>query len=56
MSFRSRLSANAFISDEDWDEEEEEDKWCNLCDDEVLATRDVVVLDFVEDVLLLFST
>lgn len=50
ISFRSRFSAIAFSSD--W-VEEEADMWCNLCDDDALATRDVVVLDFVDDVLLL---
>lgn len=55
MSLRSRFNAIAFSSDDDC-VEDEEDTWCNLCDDEALATRDVVVLDFVDDVLLLLST
>lgn len=52
MSLKSRLSAAmrnslpTFISDD----------LCRRCDDDVFATRDVVVLDFVEDVLLLLRT
>lgn len=56
ISLRSRFNAIAFISDDDW-VDDVEDMWCNLCEDEdALATRDVVVLDFVDDVLLLLST
>lgn len=53
ISLKSRLSAAiryslpTFISD---------DMWCRRCDDDVLATRDVVVLDFVDDVVLLLWT
>lgn len=56
ISFRSRFSAIAFISDDDCIEDVEEEMWCNFCDDDALATRDVVVLDFVDDELLLLST
>lgn len=59
ISLKSRFNANALISDEvDEDDEDDvdEDTWCKRCDDDVLATRDVVVLDFVDDVLLLFNT
>lgn len=52
ISLRSRFSAIAFNSADDW-VEDDADMWCNLCDDDALATRDVVVLDFVDDVLLL---
>lgn len=52
MSLKSRFSAAmrnslpTFISDD----------LCRRCDDDVFATRDVVVLDFVEDELLLLWT
>lgn len=57
MSFKSRFNAIALISDVDDDDDDvDEDTWCKRCDDDVLATRDVVVLDLVDDVLLLFNT
>lgn len=49
ISLKSRFNACAFISDVD------DVTWCNRCDEEVLATRDVVVL-LVDDELLLFTT
>lgn len=52
ISFRSRFKAIAFSSADDWAEDDDA-MWCNLCDDDALATRDVVVLDLVDDVLLL---
>lgn len=57
MSFKSRFNAIALISDvDDNDDDVDEDIWCKRCDDDVFATRDVVVLDLVDDVLLLFRT
>lgn len=57
ISFKSRFNAIALISDEDKDDDDvDEETWCKRCDDDVFATRDVVVLDLVDDVLLLFST
>lgn len=57
ISLRSRFKAIAFSSDDDWveddDDEDDDAMWCNLCDDDALATRDVVVLDLVDDELLL---
>lgn len=55
ISLRSRLSAIALSSDDDW-VDEEADIWCNLCDDDALATRDVVVLDDLLDDELLLKT
>lgn len=52
ISLRSRFKAIAFSSEDDW-EEDDDAMWCNLCDDDALATRDVVVLDLVDDELLL---
>lgn len=52
ISLRSRFKAIALSSDDDWVEDDDA-MWCNLCDDDALATRDVVVLDLVDDVLLL---
>lgn len=56
ISFRSRFNAIAFISEDDCIEDVEDDMWCSFCDDEAFATRDVVVLDFVEDDVLLLRT
>lgn len=56
ISLRSRFKAIAFSSADDWVEDDDDDDdamWCNLCDDDALATRDVVVLDLVDDELLL---
>lgn len=57
ISLRFCLNFNPCISDFDIDDDDDEDDvtWCKRCEDDVLATRDVVVLDFVDDVLL-FST
>lgn len=55
ISLKSRCNARLFISDEDNDDDDDDRTCCKRCD-ELLATRDVVVLDFVvDDELLLFN-
>lgn len=55
ISLKSRCNARLFISDVDDDDDDDDRTCCKRCD-ELLATRDVFVLDFVvDDEELLFS-
>lgn len=55
ISLKSRCKARLFISDVDKDDDDDDRTCCKRCD-ELLATRDVFVLDFVvDDDELLFS-